>query len=338
MNPGPGLSSAGRRTGSKLAAAMIVILASGSAGAQQAWRPERTVELVVPAAAGGAIDATARLIQRILQSQRIVEVPIITVNKGGGGGNLGLSYLDQHPADPHYLFNSTMSLMTNHIQGLSKTTYTDYTPVAVLYGEYMVFVVRPDSPIKTGRDVIEKLRRDPASMSMAIGVSLVGTNNLALALVTRAAGIDPKKLKTVVFQSNSQSMTALMGGHVDLGTLSVGTALSAAQQGRVRIIGITSERRGDGPLAQTPTWKEQGVDVVFTNTRFIVGPKGMTGAHTAFWDAALERVVQTDEWKGEVDKNHWAHDYLNSRQSPQRLAEMYKQLKGALADAGLSKE
>jgi putative tricarboxylic transport membrane protein len=128
-----------------------------------------------------------------------------------------------------------------------------------------------------------------------------------------------------------------MGGHVDLSSLSAAAALRAAQQGRLRIIGVTSDKRGEGALADIPTWKEQGFDVVFTNTRLLLGPKGMSPAQTAYWDAALERVVQSEEWISEVQKNHAVLDYLGSKQSPQRMASIYNQLKGALVDAGLAK-
>lgn len=121
-----------------------------SSHAQQgAWRPERPIEIVVPAGAGGSIDGTARLVQRILQNNRIVDTPVLAVNKAGGGGAIALNYLDQRSGDGHYLLTSTMSLMTNHILGRSKVTYTDYTPLATLFSEYMTFVVRPDSPLKT---------------------------------------------------------------------------------------------------------------------------------------------------------------------------------------------
>lgn len=325
-------------TVARCALAFALMTGAVTAHAQPAWRPERAVELIAPAAAGGATDATARLLQRILQNQRLVDQPVVVANRTGGGGNIALAYLDSRAGDPHLLLNSTMSLMTNHILGLGKTTYTDYTPVAILYGEYTVMVVRPDSPIKTGRDVMERLRKDPQALSIAIGVSLAGTNNLSLSLVARAMGVETRKLKTVVFQSNGQTLTALMGGHVDLAPMSVGTALAAAQQGRLRILGVSSERRGDGPLAAIPTWREQGYDVVFTNTRFLVGPRGMTPAHLAFWDAALERVVQTEDWKNEVEKNHWAFDFVPSKGAGRRMADLYQQLKVALADAGMAKE
>ena len=307
--------------------------------AQQApWRPERPVEIVVPAGAGGSIDGTARLVQRLLQNNRLVGTPVLAVNKAGGGGAIALSYLDQHAGDGHYLLASTMSLMTNHILGRSKVTYTDYTPLATLFSEYMTLVVKPDSPLKTGRDIQDALRKDPHALNVAIGVALGATNHLTVALLMKAMGIDVKKLKTVVFQANAQTVTAIMGEHVDLAPLSVGAALRAAAQGQLRIIGVTSERRGEGVLAAIPTWKEQGFDVVFSNTRLLIGPKGMSAAQVAYWDAAMAKVAQTDEWKDEVKRNEAALDYSGSKESAQRMARLYTQLKTALIDAGLAKE
>ena len=305
---------------------------------QKTWRPEKPVEIVVPAAPGGAVDATARLLQKLMQQNRWVETPVLVVNRAGGGGNVALSYLDQRAGDGHYLLNSTMGLMTNHILGLSKTTYTDYTPVAILYGEYMTVVVRPGSALKTALDVQDRLKADPQSLNIAIGVSVGGTNYLTIALLTKAMGIDVKKLKTVVFQSNSQAVTALMGGHVDIATLSTAAALHATEQGQLRIIGITADRRGEGTLARVPTFREQGYDLVFSNTRFLIGPRGMTPAQTAYWDTILERVVQNEEWKADLAKDQSIADYVASRRAGERLAVLNRQLRGALADAGLAKD
>lgn len=319
---------------------MIALLgaASPSHAQQAAWRPERTVEIVVPAAAGGSIDGTARLLQRVLQSSRIVEVPVIAVNKAGGGGNIATHYLDQHAGDGHTLLTSTMSLMTNHILGRATTTYTDYTPLATLFSEYMTLVVKPDSPLKTARDIQERLKKDPQSLSIAIGVAVGATNHLTVALLMKGMGIDVRKLKTVVLQTNAQTLTSIMGGHVDIASLSVGAAVSAAQQGKMRILGVTSEKRGEGAMAAIPTWKEQGVDVVFANVRLLVGPKGMSPAQVAYWDAAMARVVATEDWIKEVERNEATLDYAGSKESAQRMARLYGQLKSALIDAGLAKE
>lgn len=321
------------------AAAMVLAGAVPLSYAQQSpWRPARAVEIVVPTAPGGAVDLTARLMQRILEGNRIIDVPVVIINRPGGGQTIAMNYLDQHVGDGHYLLNSTMSVMTSHILGRSKVNYTDYTPVAVLFGEAMTLMVRTDSPLKSGRDIQQRLKSDPKSLSVAIGIAIGGTNHLAVGLVMGAMGIDVKQLKTVVFPANSNALTALMGGHVDLLSMSVAAAANAVQDGKLRIIGITSARRGEGVLAGIPTWKEQGWDVVFTNTRFMLGPNGMSPAQTAYWDAAIERMVQSGEWKNDLQKNYLESDYLGSKQSPQRLAEIYKQLRGALVDAGLAKE
>lgn len=319
-------------------AAVVALLGAACLSHAQSWRPERTVEIVVPAAAGGSIDGTARLIQRVLQSNRIADVPVVTVNKAGGGGNIATNYLDQHAGDGHFLLTSTMSLMTNHILGRSPTTYTDYTPLATLFSEHMTLVVKPDSPLKTARDIQERLKKDPQSLSIAIGVAVGATNHLTVALLMKAMGIDVKRLKTVVVQTNAQALTSILGGHIDIASLSVGAAINHSQQGKLRIIGVTAEKRGEGVMAAIPTWKEQGVDVVFANVRLLVGPKSMTPAQIAYWDAAMGKVVATEDWKKEVERNEATPDYAGSRESAQRMALLYGQLKGALVDAGLAKE
>ena len=317
---------------------MAILLVAFAAGVNgQAWRPQRSVELVVPTSPGGSLDATARLLQSAAQVGRFVEHPMVVMNKGGGGGNIAQSYIDQHAGDGHYLLISTMNIMTNHIQGRSKTTYVDYTPLATLFSEYMTVVVKPDSPLRTGRDIQDRLKRDPQALSIAVGTARGGINHLTITLLAKAMGIDAKKLKTVVFQSNGDAQTALLGGHVDLSSLSMAAALRSSLDGTMRIIGVTSERRGEGLLAKIPTWKEQGYDVVIGNTRLLFGAKGMSDAQTAYWDGVLARVVQSPEWKAEVERNQAVPDYLNSKQSPQRMAEIYDQLKGALTDAGMAK-
>jgi putative tricarboxylic transport membrane protein len=306
--------------------------------AQPAWRPDRTVEIVVPAGTGGSIDGTARLIHRVLQFNRIVDAPVIVVNKPGGGGNIATSYLDQHAGDGHYLLTSTMSIMTNHILGRSATTYSDYTPLATLFSEYMTLVVKPDSPLKTAGDIQERLRKDPQSLSIAIGVAVGATNHLTVALLAKAMGVDAKKLKMVVTHTNSQAVTSVMGGHIDVASLSAGAAINAAQQGQLRIIGVTSPTRGDGPLAAVPTWKEQGVDVTFANVRLLLGSRGMSAAQVAYWDAALAKIVATGDWKKAVERSEAIPDYAGSRESARRMARLYAQLKIALVDAGLARE
>jgi len=302
-----------------------------------AWRPDRTVEVVIPSASGSSLDAAARIIQRTLTENRLVEGTVIVVNKPGGGGNIASTYMDQHAGDPHYLLLSAMSLMNNHILGRSPQNYNSYTQVAMLYSENMTMVVGTDSPLKSGRDIMEKLKSDPQALSIAIGFARGGTGHLNTALLAKAMGVDARRLKTVQFQGNSQALAAVMGGHVDLSSMSFAQAWAQLQAGKLRILGIASDKRGDGPLASIPTWKEQGFDVEFQNTRFMLGPKGMTEAQTEFWDNALRQVMESKQWKAMADTSHYIPYYVGRKETPKRLAALYSQLKEALTDVGMVK-
>ena len=318
-----------------LAALVFVVTATGSHA--QGWRPERRVEIIVPSAAGSSLDGASRMIQRLLTEHKIVEVPVIVVNKTGGGGNISTAYLDQHAGDPHYLYLSLMSLLNNHILGGSKVNYDTYTPLAMLYSENMTLVVEQGSALKTGRDVMTKLRADPQALSIAVGSTRGGTGHLNTVLVAKAMGVDAKMLKTVQFPGNSQALTALLGGHLDISSMSFAQAWSQAQAGKLRILGVASARRGPGPLADLPTWKEQGFDVEYYNSRFMLGARGITPEQAAFWDAALKRVLDSKEWTEYAAKQHYIPFYVGHKETPKRLAAEYQQLKGALTDAGMVK-
>src|SRR5687767_14380830 len=124
-------STVGPRKAPVWLASMAALLLAGAAAlshAQQgAWRPERPVEIIIPSAAGSSLDAAARMIQRSLTENRLVDGPVVVVvNKPGGGGNIASAYMDQHAGDPHYMLLSAMSLLNNHILGLSRTNYESY--------------------------------------------------------------------------------------------------------------------------------------------------------------------------------------------------------------------
>src|SRR3954454_19907631 len=149
------------------AALLRALLAFGAAlcgscafAAAASWKPEKPVELIVPDSPGGGQDRTLRVLQKLLQDNALVSTPINVINKPGGSGNIAYAYLGQFPGDGHYLAIATATMLTNHALGLSPYSYTDFTPIAILYGESIGFAVNADSPIKTGRDMIERLKKN----------------------------------------------------------------------------------------------------------------------------------------------------------------------------------
>ncbi|HYH41068.1 MAG TPA: tripartite tricarboxylate transporter substrate-binding protein, partial [Burkholderiales bacterium] len=183
---------------------LITAVMGGTAQGQGAWRPDKSVEIIIPTGAGGQNDLNGRLIAKSLQELKLVSTPVVVQNKTGGNQILAVVYLNQHPADPHYMLYSAATIFTNQIAGVAPQHYKDLTPLALLLTEYTVISVKADSPIRTMRDLIERLKADPESI--AFGVSARGgPNHLAVAQAMRSGGFDPKKLKLVVFKTNADS-------------------------------------------------------------------------------------------------------------------------------------
>jgi putative tricarboxylic transport membrane protein len=315
--------------------ALCAVLAGG-AQAQTAWKPERPVELIAMNAPGGGSDRTLRIMSKIMQQTQLVPVAVNVVNKPSGGGTVAYNYLNTHPGDAHYLQLASKSLLTNHIAG-NGPSYTEFTPIAFLFGEYIAVTVKPDSPLKSARDIVERLKKDSGSLTFGIATSLGNPNHQAVATALREAGIDIKKLKNVIFPSGGAASTAMMGGHVDIVPITAGFAAQMARQGQVRVLAVTSPGRLADVLATVPTWREQGYDVIVSNWRSMVGPRGMTEAQVAYWEQAFKRFVESDEWKKELETNFWTSEYMRSAETRKYLEQDNAQVRAFLAELGLAR-
>jgi len=301
------------------------------------WKPGRNVEIVVGVGPGGGIDRTARIVQKILQDQRLLDVTATVVNKPGGGGTIAQAYLNQRAGDAHVWEIAATSLLTNHITGKSALSHRDFTPIAMLSDEYIGFLVRADSPLKTGQDLLNLLKADPESLPVGIATAAGNTNHIAAGLAAKAAGGDVKKLKVVVFGSGGESMTALLGGHVGLVATPAANAIPHLQSGKMRVLAIASPARLEGALATVPTWKEQRADIVVANWRPVIGPKGLSAAQVAFWEDALANVTRSAEWKNDVAHSGSVNHYMNSRDLAAYFDAQYAQFRAVLTELGLAR-
>jgi putative tricarboxylic transport membrane protein len=301
------------------------------------WQPADNVEFVVGAGAGGGNDNIARKIQKILQEKKLVASPITVVNKPGGGGAISLNYLSQRTGIGNIIAITSNTILTNHINKKSAINYTDLTPLSILINEYISFNVTPDSTIKTGKDLIAKLQASPDSVIVGISSSLGNINHIAFATVARAIGADPRKAKIVVFPSSGASLTALMGGHVDLVVGPTSIAAAHLASGNLRAIAVTSPKRRTGVFSAVPTWKELGVDAIVDNWRGLIGPKDMTAAQIAYWDTTLGKMFKTEDWEKEVEANYWDNAAKNSKETEQYLRAQYADIKRELVELGFVK-
>lgn len=303
----------------------------------QAWRPDKTVEIIVPTGAAGINDSNARLIQKTLQEQKLVTTPVLVQNKAGGNQSIAVVYLNQHPADPHYLMYSTATLFTNHLAGVTPLHYKELTPLALLLVDYTVVTVKQDSPIKSMRDMVDRLKADPESLAFGV-VARGGPNHLAVAQAMRSAGVDPKKLKLVVFKTNAESITAVIGGHVHAMVSSVSAALPQVQAGNARMLAVAAPQRVGGLLAKLPTMREQGIDATgISNWRVIFGAKGITPAQVQFWEDALSKIVATPDWKHQLDSNNLESRFTRGRDLAKFLDTEHAATRAVMVDLGLAR-
>ena len=300
----------------------------------QAWKPEKAVEVVVSSAPGDSNDRVARIIQKIVQEQKLVATPVAVLNKPGGNQTISRAYINQNPGDAHYLEIGNPTLIANQVVG--RQLYTDFTPIALMINEFAAVTVRTDSPFKNAQDLIAQLRKDPGSV--AIGVSnLGGTNHLTLSLLAKAGGVDIKRLRVVVFKTNAEGLTALLGGHIHLVVSAVATAIGQMRDGKAKIISVSSPQRLGGDLAQVPTLREQGYDVSLSNWRAIIGPKGLTAAQIGYWEGVMGKVVATAEWKTTLEQQFWDGNFLRSSEFAKYMDNEYAQTRPVMLELGLSK-
>lgn len=318
--------------------AVALLAAPATVFGQGAWKPERPVELISGSAAGNSIDIMLRTIAKIAQEKRFVEVPVNVMNRPGGGNTVAWNYLSQRAGDGHYLMVANLNLSAGHLTGTTTYSYRDFTPVCILFDEYVAFVVKADSPIRNGRDLIERLKKDPTSLSLSFSSVAGGANHIAAGLVLKTAGVDVRKVRTVVFDSASKAITAALGGHVDIVSASASVPVSHLKAGTVRVVGITSPRRLGGVYAEVPTWREQGADAAFSNYRGIIGPKGLPPAQLAYWEGVFAALDKDESWRADLDKNLWVGNYTNGRDTRKYWDELAVQLRGTLDDLGLLKQ
>jgi putative tricarboxylic transport membrane protein len=310
--------------------------AAAAAGAQ-GWAPERNVELVVPNPPGGSNDKTARTVERIWSMNKVLPSTLSVVNRAGGGGSIAYTYVQQRVGDPHFLVVAGPALLTNHITGASKLHHSDLTAVASLFNDFTVFAVSADSQIKTGKDLVERLRKDPKSVTIGFSPLLGSHNHIAAGLLMKAIGGNARDLKVVAYKGSADAIPNLMGGHIDLVTTAAGNVAGHVAAGRLRVVAITSNQRMQGALAAVPTWKEQGVDVVFGAWRAIFAPKGLTPQQAAFWESALRKATEAPEWKSDLEKNIWADAFVAGQAFSKELDQDYSEMRSVLSDLGLAK-
>ena len=290
----------------RLAAALLAgsCLLSPLVQAQTAWKPTERINFVIGVAPGGTVDLYARGIKDTLDTLKLVNGQTILVeNKVGAGGALAMQLLKSQSGNAAYLGTFHTGAIAGAVTGLIKADPRDFTPVAMLVEETSLVAVRADSPLKTGTDLVNALKADPTQLRIAVAPALGQNTHMAIAKPLKAAGVAIDKLTIAPFRSSGESVTALIGGHVDVVSATAPVILPQVQAGKLRIIASAAPEPGTGPLAGVKTWREQGVPADYISYNGVMLPPGVNAEQIRFWEDALRKVSQDKNWISLVERS-----------------------------------
>ena len=324
----------------KLSSLILIIALVGvvsTVAAAPSWKPTKTIELVAPANPGGGWDMLARVVQKSLMDEKLVDKNVIVVNKPGGSGAVGWTYLQGKKGQGEYLAATSTLLLFNNLLGLSELTYKNFTPIAMLQSEWEAIAVRTDSPYKTLKDLMQAMKTSPSAVAIGIGPSLGNDDHITILEVGKNFGVDPAKIKFMVYPgAGGEIVPALLGGHIQATVIGIAEVLEQHKAGKMRILGVSSPERLSF-LSDVPTFTEQGINVVFPHWRGLIGAPGLSAEQVAFWDATFSKMVQTKTWKDQIANLGWTNFYQDSATHAKYLAEQTKSFDELLTAVGLKK-
>ncbi|MGB9840349.1 tripartite tricarboxylate transporter substrate binding protein [Thermovenabulum sp.] len=314
---------------------LILLLTAGcssnkSAQNNQVNYPTKPFEFVAPAGPGGGWDTTIRTVAKVLQDTKLITQPMPVVNKPGGGGAVGLAYMQEKKGDPYEVIVFSPPLLLINLTGQTQYSYKNLTPLAMLIHDYGAFAVPKNSKFNNINEVMEALKKDPKSVKIG-GVSSPGSmDHIQFLAAAKAAGVENlKDIQYISFQGG-EHLAALMGGHIDLLSTGMAEVVGPMQSGDIKVLAVTApERIKEGPLSQVPTLKEQGINAEFINWRGLFGPPEMPDYAVKYLTDALSKMVNTPEWDEMVKKYGWTKAFMGSEEFKaflEKTNESYKEI------------
>jgi putative tricarboxylic transport membrane protein len=279
-----------------------VLLPLALATASAAVFAQDNFKVMIGANPGGGYDQTGRGIGKAMQEAGVAG-SITYENKGGAGGTIGLAqFANASKGDPNAMIVVGAIMVGAIVQNKPPITLNDATPVARLLAEYNVFVVPANSPLKTMKDVVDQMKKDPGSVKWG-GGSKGSVDHVSVAMIAREAGVDATKINYVPFKGGGEATAAVLGGHITVGTSGLAEFEEFIKTGKMRAIGVTAPNRIRG--SDIPTLVEQGINVSIGNWRGVYGAPGITPAQRQKLVDAVAKATKTKSWAETLANNKW---------------------------------
>lgn len=313
--------------GGVIALAAIGTASYGSISSASAGRDLRSaLTIIAPAAAGGGWDTVAREMQQAQRAEGIVNNTQV-VNMPGAGGTIALGNLSVLEGQPGNLMVGGTGQLAATIKYGSAATYADVNPLAITVEEYDVVVVPGDSEFRTLGQLMDAWKADPRSIPWTGGGSF---DQLVIAELAMAAGIDPQTMIYVNSDGGGESAAALMNGTAAAAS-GYPDSIDQIESGRLRALALVAKERPAG--IDLPTTVEQGYDVTLANWRLLVAPGGITDEDRAGLLEIIEETIATPQWREAITRYHWNENVVTGQEltdflerEKQRIGELYKEL------------
>jgi len=270
-----------------------------------AFEPSNT-ECIAPANPGGGWDFTCRQVGKTMQDLKLVPGTMQVVNLAGGGGGVAYAEVANKRNDENNLIVAASSATATRLaQGaFPGNTMDQMRWVGAVGADYGIIAVAADSEVKTLPELMDMIKNDPSSISVAGGSAVGGWDHLKVLLAANKAGIDDvRTIKYVAFDGGGEAVTQLLAGSVQAFTGDASEAKGFVDSGDIRVIAVLAPERLEGDFASFPTAKEQGIDVIGANWRGFYAPGGMSDDAYAFWTDAVAKTYASDEWKQAMAAN-----------------------------------
>ncbi len=290
------------------------------------------IKMMIPANPGGGWDSTGRALGKAMLDAKAVET-VQYDNKGGAAGVIGLAqFVNASKGDGNALMVMGAVMLGGIITSKPAVGLDKVTPIARLTSEYNVFVVPASSPLKTMKDVVEQLKKDPGSVKWG-GGSKGSTEHISASMLAGKVGVDPKKVNYVAFRGGGEATAAILGGNVTVGGSGYSEFAEYIKAGKMRPIGVTSEKRLPG--INVPTMKEQGFDVVLGNWRGVYGAPGITAEQRAALTEIIVKATKSKAWAEDLEKNGWTPALMTGKAFDEFVDNEFASLRGTMHLAGM---
>jgi putative tricarboxylic transport membrane protein len=273
------------------------------------FKPTKPIQLIAAAAPGGGTDLLARTIAQIVASEKLSPQPLIVQNIPGGGSAIGTTQVARMKGDTHTLLAMNSATVSGLLTaGKGAATVRDLTMIAQLALDEQFIVVRSDSRFKSIKEIVAESKAKENALSIA---GADQADRICSRLFEKAAGI---KMRFVQFNSSGEAMTALLGGHVDMIWANASEFVSQYDAKMVVPLVIAQEKRF-AQYKDVPTFRENGLDVIFQFFRGVVAPPGVSPEVIAYYESMMKKLNDTKAWKDNyLDKYYLNAGWQNSKE------------------------